>query len=598
MGIAEVRSICMFLYYKDSILQAAASAACTAAAAALGPPHLHPRATAAPLRSALPSSAAPRPDGGWPVENCCWRKTGAGSHAIGHPEFRHQRLPPAAWVLPQRWPFRLAPRLAPHLSLVPPPHLLHHPAYRAINRGQAPRLAPSAPGSRAQLHPPPPPLVTVCGVIGGAIRPLLAPALIWRHPLTCSPILPWSRTCRGPSGPAAPPLPPAASATSPTSSMFHAAPWWSAHIIKPRKKAMESSSNSDSDSGTSSDTSSEGISSSDSDDLEEDEEEDQSIEETEDDDSDSEMEQFRGTDSDIPSSKDSEDSNEDEEEEDEEEDEEDEEDDESDDSQSESDSNSESDTEGSEEDDDDDKDQDESDKIARQAAQIKLLRKLQKQEQARVAKEAKKQQAIMAAEEKRKQKEQIKIMKQQDRGLAHGWARRPALMGAPYQGGGPRWGLGPAEAKKKKKEEAANAKLLEAEKRIKEKERLKQEKRDEKRLNKERKLEQRRIELEIAKELKKPNEDMCLADQKPAAPGQCWGSKGICEVSGSFRQVGSSLSLACRDHAETSSPTSPEGSWNAKGTLKSVARQLLIEHLPLVVSAHHTTGWSASWLVA
>uniref|UniRef100_A0A452SGH7 Bromodomain adjacent to zinc finger domain protein 2B n=1 Tax=Ursus americanus TaxID=9643 RepID=A0A452SGH7_URSAM len=73
------------------------------------------------------------------------------------------------------------------------------------------------------------------------------------------------------------------------------------------------------------------------------------------------VEQFRGTDSDIPSSKDSEESNEDEEEDDEEEDEEDDEDDESDDSQSESDSNSESDTEGSEEDDDDDKDQDESD---------------------------------------------------------------------------------------------------------------------------------------------------------------------------------------------------------------------------------------------
>uniref|UniRef100_A0A8C5J5B6 Bromodomain adjacent to zinc finger domain 2B n=1 Tax=Junco hyemalis TaxID=40217 RepID=A0A8C5J5B6_JUNHY len=148
--------------------------------------------------------------------------------------------------------------------------------------------------------------------------------------------------------------------------------------------------------------------------------------------------------------------------------------------------------------------------IARQAAQIKLLRKLQKQEQARAAKEAKKQQAIMAAEEKRKQKEQIKIMKQQ---------------------------VNYAIAKKKKKEEAANAKLLEAEKRIKErerrrqhmmlmkamearkkaeeKERLKQEKRDEKRLNKERKLEQRRLELEMAKELKKPNEDMCLADQKP-----------------------------------------------------------------------------------
>ncbi|KAB1278687.1 Bromodomain adjacent to zinc finger domain protein 2B [Camelus dromedarius] len=77
------------------------------------------------------------------------------------------------------------------------------------------------------------------------------------------------------------------------------------------------------------------------------------------------VEQFRGTDSDIPSSKDSEDSNEDEEEDDEEEDEEEDEDDESDDSQSESDSNSESDTEGSEEDDDDDKDQDESDSTSK-----------------------------------------------------------------------------------------------------------------------------------------------------------------------------------------------------------------------------------------
>ncbi|XP_055456943.1 bromodomain adjacent to zinc finger domain protein 2B isoform X4 [Psammomys obesus] len=71
------------------------------------------------------------------------------------------------------------------------------------------------------------------------------------------------------------------------------------------------------------------------------------------------VEQFRGTDSDIPSSKDSEDSNEDEEEDDEEEDEEDDEDDESDDSQSESDTNSESDSEASE--DDDEKDQEESD---------------------------------------------------------------------------------------------------------------------------------------------------------------------------------------------------------------------------------------------
>lgn len=49
---------------------------------------------------------------------------------------------------------------------------------------------------------------------------------------------------------------------------------------------------------------------------------------------------------------------------------------------------------------------------------------------------------------------------------------------------------------------------------LQERERLRQEKRDEKRLNKERKLEQRRLELEIARELKKPNEDMCLSDHK------------------------------------------------------------------------------------
>lgn len=55
---------------------------------------------------------------------------------------------------------------------------------------------------------------------------------------------------------------------------------------------------------------------------------------------------------------------------------------------------------------------------------------------------------------------------------------------------------------------------------------MRQEKRDEKRLNKERKLEQRRLELEIARELKKPNEDMCLSDHKvkPNSYGWCcWG---------------------------------------------------------------------------
>ncbi|XP_002933312.2 bromodomain adjacent to zinc finger domain protein 2B isoform X12 [Xenopus tropicalis] len=180
--------------------------------------------------------------------------------------------------------------------------------------------------------------------------------------------------------------------------------------------------------------------------------------------------------------------------------------------------------------------------IARQAAQIKLLRKLQRQEQARAAKEAKKQQAIMAAEEKRKQKEQIKILKQQEKIKRIEQVRMEKELRAQQI----------LEAKKKKKEEAAIAKIMEAEKRTKakemrrqqavllkhqererrrqhvmllkavearkkaeERERLKQEKQDEKRLNKERKLEQRRLELELAKELKKPTEDMCLADHKP-----------------------------------------------------------------------------------
>ncbi|KPP62508.1 hypothetical protein Z043_119306 [Scleropages formosus] len=57
-------------------------------------------------------------------------------------------------------------------------------------------------------------------------------------------------------------------------------------------------------------------------------------------------------------------------------------------------------------------------------------------------------------------------------------------------------------------------KAMEARKKAEERERLKQEKRDEKRLNKERKLELRRLELEMAKELNKPTEDMCLADHK------------------------------------------------------------------------------------
>ncbi|XP_040003786.1 bromodomain adjacent to zinc finger domain protein 2B-like isoform X3 [Xiphias gladius] len=192
----------------------------------------------------------------------------------------------------------------------------------------------------------------------------------------------------------------------------------------------------------------------------------------------------------------------------------------------------------------------EAQEIARQAAQIKLMRKLEKQAMAQAAKEARKQQAIMAAEERRKKREQMKILKQQEKIKRIQQIRMEKELRAQQI----------LEAKRKKKEEAANARILEAEKRNKEKEirrlqavilkhqelerhrldmererrrqhmmlmkavetrkkaeekeRLKKEKKDEKRLNKERKLELRRLVLEKAKELKKPNEDMCLADHK------------------------------------------------------------------------------------
>ncbi|XP_016309768.1 bromodomain adjacent to zinc finger domain protein 2B-like isoform X6 [Sinocyclocheilus anshuiensis] len=184
----------------------------------------------------------------------------------------------------------------------------------------------------------------------------------------------------------------------------------------------------------------------------------------------------------------------------------------------------------------------EAQEMARQAAQMKLMRKLEKQALARAAKEARRQQAIMAAEERRKHKEQMKILKQQEKFKRIQQVRLEKELRARQI----------LEAKRKKKEEAENAKILETEKRIKEKElrrqqaiilkhqererrrqhvmlmkaiearkkaeekeRLKQEKRDEKRLNKERKLELRRLELEMAKELNKPNEDMCLSDHTP-----------------------------------------------------------------------------------
>ncbi|XP_060786081.1 bromodomain adjacent to zinc finger domain protein 2B isoform X3 [Neoarius graeffei] len=183
----------------------------------------------------------------------------------------------------------------------------------------------------------------------------------------------------------------------------------------------------------------------------------------------------------------------------------------------------------------------EAQEFARQAAQIKMMRKLEERALAQANKEAKRQKALLEAEEKRKQKEQLKIRKQQEKARRLEQLRAEKALRAQQI----------LEAKRKKKEEAINAKTLEAEKRMKEKElrrqqasvlkqqererrkqhmmlvkamearkraeereRLKQEKRDERRINKERKMELRRLELKMVKELNKPNEDLCLPDQK------------------------------------------------------------------------------------
>ncbi|XP_072301489.1 bromodomain adjacent to zinc finger domain protein 2B [Eucyclogobius newberryi] len=192
----------------------------------------------------------------------------------------------------------------------------------------------------------------------------------------------------------------------------------------------------------------------------------------------------------------------------------------------------------------------EAQEIARQATQMKLTKKLERQARAQAAKEAKKQQAILAAEEKRKKKEQLKILKQQEKIRRIQQIRLEKEVRAQQI----------LQAKKKRKEEIANAKMLKAEKqsqekamrrqhailqkhqvmelhrldlvwererrrqhlillkevearrKAEEKERLKRERKDEKLLNKERKLELRRLELQ---ELKKPREDLWLTDHKP-----------------------------------------------------------------------------------
>uniref|UniRef100_A0A8C4GTG0 Bromodomain adjacent to zinc finger domain, 2Ba n=1 Tax=Dicentrarchus labrax TaxID=13489 RepID=A0A8C4GTG0_DICLA len=148
----------------------------------------------------------------------------------------------------------------------------------------------------------------------------------------------------------------------------------------------------------------------------------------------------------------------------------------------------------------------EAQEIARQAAQMKLMRKLEKQALARAAKEARKQQGdnkfffvcvlcCFFLQEKIKRIQQIRMEKE---------LRAQQILEVQN-----------LIQQERRRQHVMLMKAVEARKKAEERERLRQEKRDEKRLNKERKLEQRRLELEIARELKKPNEDMCLSDHKP-----------------------------------------------------------------------------------
>uniref|UniRef100_A0A4W6FTI5 Bromodomain adjacent to zinc finger domain 2B n=1 Tax=Lates calcarifer TaxID=8187 RepID=A0A4W6FTI5_LATCA len=189
----------------------------------------------------------------------------------------------------------------------------------------------------------------------------------------------------------------------------------------------------------------------------------------------------------------------------------------------------------------------EAQEIARQAAQIKLMRKLEKQAMAQAAKEARRQQAIMAAEERRKKREQMKILKQQEKIKRIQQIRMEKELRAQqilevrpesycrnslkhflsavdriFKKANQRLFLNYVELERhrldmereRRRQHMMLMKAVETRKKAEEKERRKKEKKDEKRLNKERKLELRRLELEKAKELKKPNEDMCLADHK------------------------------------------------------------------------------------
>ncbi|XP_035657883.1 bromodomain adjacent to zinc finger domain protein 2B-like isoform X23 [Branchiostoma floridae] len=169
--------------------------------------------------------------------------------------------------------------------------------------------------------------------------------------------------------------------------------------------------------------------------------------------------------------------------------------------------------------------------MAKRVQEAKLRRKIEKQAQVQAAKEAKRQQAMMAAEEKRRQKERIKLLKQQEKMqrleqirmekemkaqqiMEEREMRRQQQVMLKNQEKERRRQLLFLE-RERRKQHMMLVRALEARKKAEERERMKQEKKVEKKLTRERKMEQRRLELQIAKELKKPVEDMQLKEAKP-----------------------------------------------------------------------------------
>ncbi|XP_070536234.1 bromodomain adjacent to zinc finger domain protein 2B-like isoform X4 [Ptychodera flava] len=171
--------------------------------------------------------------------------------------------------------------------------------------------------------------------------------------------------------------------------------------------------------------------------------------------------------------------------------------------------------------------------MAKRAAEAKRRRKMERLTQSQMAKEAKRNRALMAAEERRRQKEHLKLLKQQEKLqrleqiridkemraqqlLEERELRRQQAVILKTQERERRKHLlvMMEQERERRKQHMMLVRALEARKKAEERERIKQEKKAEKKFHRERKLEQKRFEVQMAKELKKPIEDMKLTDLK------------------------------------------------------------------------------------